>query len=97
MIYRVVYASPANQRHFEKTLARLPAHDQDAVMDAIKGLYQNPRPHGVTKLEPPVIVSRYTAHYRIKVGHYRVLYDIDDDRKVVFLLVLRKRNEKTYE
>ena len=41
-------------------------------------------------------MSRFTAEYRLRVGSYRVLYDIDDQRKKVVLLKLAKRNEQTY-
>ena len=38
----------------------------------------------------------FTAEYRLRVGSYRVLYDIDDRNKKVVLLKLAKRDEHTY-
>ena len=36
------------------------------------------------------------AEYRLRVGPYRVLYDIDAQQKKVILLKLAKRDEQTY-
>ena len=41
-------------------------------------------------------MSRFTAEYRLRVGTYRVLCDIDDQRKNGVLLKLAKRDEQTY-
>jgi mRNA interferase RelE/StbE len=60
------------------------------IGEAIDGLETNPRPNGVEKLtgvRPPI--------YRIRVGDYRILYDINDtavtvaiarvgDRKMIY-------------
>ena len=65
-------------------------------MEAIEGLAENPRPLGEPKIKPPLIVHRFTAQYRLRVKDYRVLYDVDDTRKTVWILALRRRNERTY-
>ncbi len=61
-------------------------------------LGDNPRPQGKRskKLTGELIVSRFVVEYRLRVGPYRVLYDIDDQRKKVVLLKLAKRDEQTY-
>ena len=41
-------------------------------------------------------MSQFTAQYRLCVGPYRLLYDIDDQRKKVILHKLAKRDEQTY-
>jgi mRNA interferase RelE/StbE len=43
-----------------------------------------------------VTVFRYIAQHRLRVGPYRILYDLDDARKKVILLKLDKRDEHTY-
>ncbi|GAG72873.1 unnamed protein product [marine sediment metagenome] len=48
-------------------------------------------------LHPLFRFNKYTAQYRIRVGDYRVLYDIDDNKKIVWILTIRKRGEKTYK
>jgi len=37
----------------------------------------------------------FTAQYRLRIGDYRVLYDVDDERRIVWILALRKRGERT--
>jgi len=61
-------------------------------------LGDNPRPQEKRskKLTGELIVSRFFAEYRLRIGPYRVLYDIDDQRKKVVLLKLVKRDEQTY-
>ena len=65
-------------------------------MEAIEGLVDNPRPAGEPKIKPPLIVYQYAAQYRLKIRNYRVLYDVDDKRQIVWIFDVRKRNERTY-
>jgi mRNA-degrading endonuclease RelE of RelBE toxin-antitoxin system len=69
---------------------------RDALMDAILALGTCPRPQSCIKIDPPVGVSSLLAHYRIREGEFRILYDIRDDLQKVYLLAIRRRNEKTY-
>ncbi len=54
-------------------------------MSAINGLRHNPRPHGYTKLKG-------SEGYRIRVGDYRIVYDIDDGAQIV--TIRRAQNRK---
>jgi mRNA interferase RelE/StbE len=54
---------------------------------AVKELSNNPRPIGVRKLKG------YERLYRIRVGHYRVVYEIDDQAKMVLVTRVRRRQE----
>jgi len=74
-----------------------PKKIQDKILEKIDGLQENPRPKGMPKIKPPIFVYQHTAQHRIVVGDYRVLYDVDDKRKIVWILALRKRNERTYK
>ena len=75
----------------------VPADYQVAIVAAIRSLGTNPMPHGKRAKKPAgeLLVLRYTAEYRLKVRPYRVLYDIDDQRKNVLLLKLAKGDEQT--
>lgn len=99
MAYEVVFPSERVERSFQKALSKIPAGDQAAVVSAIRSLAANPRPQGkrTKKLTGQLIVSQFTAEYRLRVGSYRVLYDIDDRNKKVILLKLAKRDEHTYD
>ncbi len=65
-------------------------------MKSVLDLAHEPRPRGVIKIKPPLDIFRCLAQYRIAVSNYRVFYDIDDGKKRVSIIALRKRNEKTY-
>ena len=96
MSYKVVFDHPAIRRNFEKSLKALSIKLQDDVMEAVSGLAANPRPYGIVKIKPPVSIYNFIAEYRLRVGNYRVLYDMGDKKKVVSVIALRKRDEKTY-
>ena len=98
MEYDVVFPSERVERLFQKTLEKIPNDYRTAIVAAVRSLKTNPRPQGkrTKKLIGELIVSRFTAEYRLRIGPYRVLYDIDDQRKKVVLLKLTKRNEQTY-
>jgi mRNA interferase RelE/StbE len=96
--YDVVFPSERVERLFQKTLEKIPNDYRTAIVAAVRSLKTNPRPQGkrTKKLIGELIVSRFTAEYRLRVGPYRLLYDVDDQRKKVVLLKLAKRNEQTY-
>lgn len=98
MPYEVVFPSERVERGFEKTLKKLPADYQSAVVEKIRSLSLNPRPEGkqYKKLKGEVAVAQFIAQYRLRIGPYRLLYDIDETRKKVILLKLVKRDERTY-
>ena len=99
MAYEVVFPSERVERLFEKSLKKIPADSHEAIISAIRSLSTHPRPQGkrTKKLTGALIVSQFVAQYRIRVGSYRVLYDIDDQRKKVVLVKLAKRDERTYD
>ena len=98
MAYEVVFPSERVERLFQKILEKIPADYQESIIAAIRSFGINPRPQGKRpkKLTGELIVSHFVAEYRLRVGPYRVLYDIDDEHKKVVLLKLAKRDEQTY-
>jgi len=96
--YEVVFPSERVERLFQKALEKIPTDYQSALLQAIRSLSQNPRPRGkrIKRLKGHLAVSHFTAEYRLRVGPYRILYDIDHQRKKVVLLKLLKRDEHTY-
>ena len=69
-----------------KQIARLPKADQRRVMVAIADLAEAPRPDGARK-----IVGAENA-YRIRVGDYRIVYEIVD--RVLTVYVVRVGHRK---
>lgn len=96
--YKVVFADPRVEKDFAKALKKLPKNDQQTVYDQLKSLASNPHPHG-NRIKTLVSYSLYghPATHRLRVGRYRVLYDIDEVSRRVVLLAIRKRDERTYQ
>jgi mRNA interferase RelE/StbE len=66
----------------ERDIKALPPTVQKRVIEAIQQLGENPRPPGVKKLAPP-------GGYRIRVGDYRIVLEIDDANQVVIVTRVR--------
>ncbi len=75
------------ERSAEKDLKRLSAEMVSRVAPAIRGLAANPRPVGSRKL------SGTESDWRIRVGDYRVIYEIADTIRVVRIQRVRHRRE----
>lgn len=85
MPYRVEL-TPGAQRD----LRRLPRQAQARLAAPIQGLSDNPRPLGVRK------VRGEERTWRIRVGPYRIVYDVYDDQQLVVILKADRRRESTY-
>jgi mRNA interferase RelE/StbE len=68
----------------EKALARISPPYQNRIIEAIRLLSAEPRPHGVKKLTD-------RDGWRIRVGDYRIVYEIQDDRLVVLVIAVGHR------
>lgn len=101
MKYEVKFPNHSLEKNFEKVILKIhPVNLQEEIMQQVQKLADNPRPFGekpFKKLKPPIQLSQYTTQYRIRIGDFRVLYDVDDEKKIVWILVLRRRSEKTYK
>lgn len=101
MKYEVRFPTPSLEDKFYKILSKVtPRSTQDEIMQETANLSDNPYPYGkkvFKKLTPPVKLQQYTAQYRLRIKDYRVLYDVDEKRKIVWVFVLRIRSEKTYK
>lgn len=73
-------------RRAQKELEALPRSDYDRVRNAIAELATDPRPNGCKKL-----IDR--DGWRIRVGDYRVIYEIDDPAKIVTVLHIGHRSD----
>ena len=99
MPYQLVFPTKNIEKRFEKFQKRLTEKQRQQIKEAVLALKENPRPQGKTgkKLGNPVVLFQWIAQYRIRIGDYRVLYDIDDEQKNIILLGIRRRNENTYD
>ncbi len=81
-----VELAPAAQRE----LRRLPPQIRVRLAAPIQALSQSPRPPEVCK------VQGQERTWRIRVGTYRVIYDLYDDKHLVVVLKIDRRRESTY-
>ena len=81
-MYRVLL-----ERAAEKDLSRLTSQVHDRVIAAIQALATNPRPPGCRKL------AGSKNDWRIRVGDYRVIYEIADQIRVARVNRVRDRRE----
>lgn len=72
---------------FSKDLAKLPIRDQRRIAAAISTLETDPRPLGVLKL------AVEDGLYRIRVGDYRIIYQIHDRELIVLVVTLANRKD----
>ena len=96
-MYKVKFPNTSVEKKFYKELDDVqPKSLQDEILRMASSLAADPRPKGEPKIKPPLEVYNFTAQYRISIKNYRVLYDVNDHLKTVWILALRKRNERTY-
>ena len=57
------------------------------IISALHALADDPRPHGVKKLKG------YRDYWRIRVGDYRIIYTIQDDRLLVVVIRIGHRRD----
>ena len=70
-----------------KELERLPVKLIQRIFPKLEGLASEPRPAGCKKLKGG------QREWRIRVGDYRVVYTIDDEKLLVSVTRIRHRSE----
>jgi mRNA interferase RelE/StbE len=82
-MYRIIFSKTA-----EKDLDKLPVITIKRISKAIDNLAENPRPVGCKKLK-----STEDNLWRIRIGDYRVIYEITDEIKVIDIRRIRHRKD----
>ena len=82
--YTVVLSKKA-----QKQLDKLSDKIAEPILEAISRLEENPRPQGYKKLKG-------REGYRIRIGNYRVIYNIIDNELIVDVITLGNRRD-SYE
>ena len=67
-----------------KELKAIPSIDLSRIIDKIGALSDNPRPEGCKKLSGE-------EKYRIRQGNYRILYAIEDEILIVYVVKVAHR------
>lgn len=82
MTYRIEFSRGA-----VKALLSIPTPDRRRVERAIDGLAREPRPRGAKKL------IGGAGELRLRVGPYRIIYDVVDDVLLVLVLAVGPRKD----
>ncbi|MEH2170320.1 MAG: type II toxin-antitoxin system RelE/ParE family toxin [Nostoc sp.] len=82
MSYEVKFSKVA-----KKQFRKLPLDVQQRIQTKINDLAIEPRPNGVKKLQGD------DTSYRVRVGDYRVVYEVDDDVLIVTVIKVGHRSE----
>lgn len=70
----------------QKQLDSLPDNIVNPIITAISELENNPRPNGCKKLKG-------RDGYRIRIGNYRVIYEIFDDKLIIDVIAVGHRKD----
>jgi len=102
MKYDIRFPTQRLEKYFDEFLKKEVSHRNLRVKIAseINELADNPRPFhkkSFTEIKPPIGVHNYRAEYRLRIADYRVLFNVDDKQRIVWLLDIRRRSEKTYK
>ena len=84
-MYRVVVKPVA-----EKELLRLAERDYVLLVQRLASLAEDPWPRGAIKLKAK-------AFWRVRLGHFRIIYRIDDDQRLVEVVRIARRSADTYK
>lgn len=94
--YEVGFPSErAEKKEFFKILSKTSKKERDRILEWFDKLAEDPRPSGKSfkPLKGEIVIYQFLAQYRIREGNWRILYDIDESKKRVILLALRRRSE----
>ncbi len=74
------------RRRVQDKLDSLPESDREMVTGALLSLEEDPRPRGVEKI-------RRKELWRVRKGDYRVVYNVDDDARIVTVVRIGHRKD----
>jgi mRNA interferase RelE/StbE len=74
------------EKQVQKQLAKITPPNYNKVVSALQDLANNPRPQGYKKLKG-------RQGFRIRIGNYRIIYNINDNILTVFILAIGNRRD----
>ena len=84
----VPYEVHLRSRRVQRELDSIPANVSPRILSAIEALSDTPRPVGALQMDGNI--------FRLRVGRFRVLYQIDDELRRINIGGIRRRSERTY-
>lgn len=85
MNWELLLAGPA-----EKALKRIPASDQGRILAALGEMENDPFQGDIVRLK-----AQPTA-WRRRVGNWRILFDVDPERRLIVVHDIMRRTSTTY-
>jgi len=79
--YQIIF-----QPKVRRDLKFIPRDDLNRILKRTEALASDPRPPGSINVGDP-------AMYRVRQGDYRIIYQVDDARRVVHILTVGHRRE----
>ena len=79
--YKVIFT-----KSVKKDFRKIPKLDVPKILNEIEELAKNPRSSKTKKLKGEKL-------YRLRVGNYRVIYDIQDNLMLIFVVKLGHRSD----
>ena len=76
----------------EKSYKKIPREYQIIIKEKILRLEENPYSSGTIKL-----LNYPVAQFRKRVGDYRILFDIEEDNKIIIIADVRRRTRTTFQ
>jgi mRNA interferase RelE/StbE len=80
-MYSVILSNSA-----KKTLSKLPNEVVKKILDALEDLVEDPRPMGYIQLKG-------RSSFRIRLGNYRIIYEINDGELKIMVVEIGNRKE----
>src|SRR2546430_470768 len=78
--YKVKIGSSASRE-----IKKLDRQTQINVLECLESMQNDPRPKGVETQHP--------RFFRLRSGDYRIIYNVDDETAMIYVLVVRHRKE----
>jgi mRNA interferase RelE/StbE len=75
------------ERKAQKTLDKIPNPYKSNIIETINDLADQPRPHNCKKLKG------FAGLWRVRVGSYRVVYQIHDDKYIILIVRIGHRSD----
>jgi len=75
------------ERRAQRDIKKLPAEVFHRIIPSIKALAEDPKPPGCRK------IAGSKNDWRIRIGEYRVIYEIDEHAEAVRVMRVRHRRE----
>ena len=89
-MYSVELTSAA-RREYRSFGERIRTEDFKRLQQCLKSLEVNPHPPGERKLKAKRNL------FRVRIGNYRIIYEVRDADRIVLVARILRRNESTYD